>query len=187
MKKNYTVSILIFSILIAIASAGLLYFFFKVIENKNLHSSVVFTTLQDKIKEKENSVLNASKITELKSLQESINGYFVNPDKIATFVDYLEKIGSDLGSDVSVTSIDAPLKNQNIIIINLSIIGTFEKVMNTINFLENIPYQIDVTQIYLNKNSRDALSVNMKTDAQVKTPKTQTWQADISFNILSSN
>lgn len=187
MKKNYTILILIFSTLATILAICLFIFFLEVIKNKNQHTSVVLTTLGEKMKEKENTIMFAGKIAEIKSLQDSINGHFVDPNKIDSFVGYLEEIGSRLGSEVLVNNIEIPPKTKNIISFNLSIMGTFQEVMRTITFLENIPYQISITQVYLNKNMAQSIQGDVKIGAQEKIPKIQTWQADISFNILSIN
>jgi hypothetical protein len=187
MKKNKTTSFLIFSVFIVILVVLLLVLFINVIKNKNLHISAVATTLGEKMKEKEDATVNVSKITEIKSIQESINNYFVDPNRIDTFVSYLEGIGSDIGSSVEVNGIDIPQKTKNTIAFKLSIKGTFEEVMKTISFMENIPYQIDITQIYLNENAKPFEEKDTKTDTKVKIVKSPIWQADISFNILSSN
>ena len=182
MKKNYTTLIFIFSIFVTILAVSLFVFFMKVIKNKNQHASTVFSTLEEKMKEKENSMIFAEKVSEIKSIQDSINSRFVDPDKIDTFVGYLEKIGSDLGSELVVKSIDAPAKNKNVILFKLSISGTFEEVMKTITFLENIPYQINITQVYLNKEIEQTAQVDVTQDKNSVVSK---WQADVIFSILS--
>lgn len=182
MKKNHTTPILIVSILVIILAICLFIFFLKVIKNKNQHASVVLTTLEEKMKEKENAIIFAEKVAEIKSLQDSINSYFVDPNKIDTFVGYLEEIGLSLGSEISVESIEIPPKTKNTIVFKLSIIGTFKEVMKTITFLENIPYKINITQIYLNKEmTQQTQEVIVESEIQ----KVPTWQADVSFNILS--
>ena len=184
MKKNYTTPIFIFSILASILAICLFIFFLKVIKNKNEHASVVLTTLEEKIKEKENAIMFSKKVAEIKSLQDSINSHLVNPNKMDSFVGYLEEIGPSLGSEVVVNSIEIPPKTQNIISFQLSVVGTFQKVMETITFLENIPYQISITQVYLNKDIKQLTPDEIK---QGKVINTLTWQANVSFNILSSN
>lgn len=185
MKKNYTTLIFIFSILISILAICLFIFFLKVIRNKNEHASVVLTTLEEKMKEKENAIMFSKKVAETKSLQDSINSHFVDPNKMDIFVSYLEEIGSSLGSLVVVNSIEIPPKTQNIISFQLSISGTFQKVMETVTFLENIPYQISITQVYLNKDIIQTTQGDVKTITPVKITSLPTWQADVSFNVIS--
>lgn len=178
MKKNNTTFILIVSIIVTIISILLFVFFLGIIKNKNQHTSTVLITLQDKLKEKEDSIINASKITEINLIRESINNYFVDSNKIDVFVDYLEEMGSGFSSKVSVKSIETSQKVKDIISIKLSITGSFGAVMRTISFLENIPYQINITQIYFNKNEKQN---------GAKASSLPVWQADVTFNILSLN
>ena len=185
MKKTHTSAILVFSIIATIASILLFIFFLRVIDNKNKHINAVLSTLGEKLREKENAIIFTGKVAEIKTLQDSINSHFVNPDQIDTFVSYLEKVGADLGSQVSVESIEVPEKNKNIIAVRLSVKGTFEKVTKTVTYLENIPYQISITQIYLNENVKDVTQYNPSAKDQIKSSNTPMWQADVSFNVLS--
>jgi hypothetical protein len=187
MKKNHTILVLIFSILVTILAIGLFVFFLKVIKNKNEHTSVVLMTLEEKMKEKEEAMVFAGKIAEIKSLKDSINNYFLDSNKIDTFVDYLEEIGSNTGSKVSVKSIEIPSKAENIISVKLSVVGTFQEVMETIAYLENIPYQVNITQVYLNKDTGQIVQGNVEVIEQNKISEMPIWQADVSFNILSLN
>ncbi|MFA6515135.1 MAG: hypothetical protein WCT42_02630 [Candidatus Paceibacterota bacterium] len=193
MKKTHTIFKLIFSIFVTILTVFLFVFFLKIIKNKDQHISVVLTTLQKKIGEKENAAKFAEKVTEIKSLQDSVNSLFVDPNKIDTFVDYLEEIGSNLGSKVIVQGIEMPPKTKNIIAIKISITGTFQEVMRTVSFVENIPYQVNITQVYLNKDIKQIRGgdvIEVTGNKEVKQPKVlevSKWQADVSFNILSLN
>lgn len=184
MKRKNTISILILSIITTILTIVLFIYFIRVIKNKNEHISAVQTTLEEKEKAKANIIIFADKITEIKSFQDSIDNYFVDPNKIDTFVSYLEEIGPNNGSEVVVKSIEIPTKTKNLISIRLLINGNFQQVMETINLLENIPYQINITQIYLNKDIEQQTTTE-SVNPIINTPKIPTWQADIAFNILS--
>ncbi|HEY5588926.1 MAG TPA: hypothetical protein VIK86_08230 [Candidatus Paceibacterota bacterium] len=190
MKKTKTIFILIFSAITAILSVCLFVFIIKVIENKNTHISAVLSTYQSKLKEKENAVFFKKKTDEIKLLQDSINGYFIDPNKIDTFVNSLEEINLITGADVSVKSIEISQSVKNIISVKLLISGTFEQVVKTISYLENIPYQINITKVYLNKDIKDSTQIKQsidKTSTLNKVLNMPTWQADVSFNILSLN
>lgn len=178
MKKKNTILVLMISLIATLVAVGIFLFVLKVIKNKNEHTSVALVSLQEKIKDKENATIFVSKVEEIKSLREKIGGYFVNPENIDVFVSNLEEIGTQIGSTVEVKGIEIPPKTKNTIIIRLSINGTFDKVINTISLLESLPYQININQMYLNKDIVEELK-------EGETPQTQTWQADVSFNILS--
>lgn len=179
MKKTRTTFFLIFSVIALIAVALLFVFFMRIIKNKNQHISVAATALEEKMKEKEDAILNASKVAEIKSIQDLIDSHFVDPDKIDTFVNYLEGIGSTTGSNVVIGGINVPQDVKNTIAFKVSVTGSFQSVMKTINFIDNIPYQVSITQVYLNKETKSLVAE--------KNPKPSGWQADISFNVLSLN
>lgn len=184
MKKNRTILIFILSTLITIFVVCLLVFFLKIIENKNKHISAVIGTIEEKLKEKENVTIFAEKISEITLLQNSINSHFVDSNKIDSLVNYLEDIDLGIGSEVLIKNIEILQNPQNIISFKILITGTFEQIMKTITFLENIPYMINITQVSLNKNFSPE-PTREKTETYVFTMPT--WQADVSFNVLSSN
>lgn len=184
MKTKNTLTILIFSTLAAIAAIGLFVFFFSVIQNKNQNISETLAILQDKLMEKQNAEIFAEKVNEIRLLQDSINSHFVDPDKIDTFVDSLEEIGGVTGASVSVNSIEAPDATKNAISFNVLVKGTFSQVMKTITYLENIPYQVNVTKVYLNKDIKEKKETDI---TAVKIPDVSVWQAGITFNILSTS
>lgn len=185
MNKKYTIILLIVSFISTVLAACLFVFFMKVIKNKNEHTSIVLTTLEEKMKEKENAKIFAEKIAETKTFQSQINNYFVNPNQIDTFVSYLEDMGNSIGSKVLVNSIEVPTKTKNVISFKLSISGSFNDIMKTITFLENIPYQVNITQVYLNKeleqpNTEEGMPI-------IKAAGVSAWTAGVSFNVLSLN
>jgi hypothetical protein len=181
MKKNKTIIILIISIITATLAIGVFVFFLKVIKNKNEHISIVLSEIEEKTREKEEATIFAEKVTEIKSLQDSIASHFLDSNKVDTFVDYLEKIGMKLGSSVSVKSIEIPPEVKDVISAEISVSGRFQEVMETIIYLENIPYQVNVTKLYLNKNTKEEQG-----ELNVGGPNSssQNWEADISFIIL---
>ena len=184
MKKTKTTTIFIFSIVTTILVVCLFIFSLKIIKNKNEHISAVTATLEGKLKEKENMVALSEKVTEIKKTEEILNNYLVDSNKIDVFVSYLEDLGSSLGSKISVENIEISKDVKNKILIKLLITGSFQNVAKSIAFLENIPYEVDINQMYLNKDLPPPVDL---TDKKVKILPTSTWQADVSFNILSLN
>ena len=183
MKSKRTTILLIISILTTTVVIMSFVFFLRIIKNKNEHTSVVIATLEEKMTQKENATIFAEKVEEIKSLNNLISARFIDPNKIDEFVSYLENLGSVTQATISVKGIDVPKETKNIINIELTVEGSFEQVSRTLTLLENIPYQVEVMKIYMNKN----IQPNAKDDEKVKTPETSDWQADITFNILSLN
>ena len=183
MYKKKTTIVFGLSIFIALLAIVVFVFFLKIIKNKNQHTSAVLTTLENKITKKANILTLKKKITELEDTRTAIDGYFVNSSRIDSFINYLENLGSSAGSSLEVRSVEISTKEEHTVLGEISIRGSFSDVMQTIALVENIPYQIHVTSIYLNKDTeREAVEAPGKE----KVLKPLMWQADVSFNILSS-
>lgn len=177
-KKHITLKFVL-SIFSAIVIIVAFIFFLKIIKEKNKNTSISLTTLQEKIKTKEKINMFFEKSNEIKTLQSSLNNYFVDTTKIDTFVSYLESLGGDIGSKIVVKEIVAPEEANKMIEFQVSITGDFDQVTKTIILLENIPYQIEVTRVYYNKDT--------KIEEEGKIIVAPTWKADLTFKILSIN
>lgn len=181
MKNKKILLILIPSILVAAASVFGFIYILKIIKIKNENTSAILLALEEKMVTKENEKIFSEKIAEVKKMSDSINAYFVDPNNIDTFVVFLESLGTIEGVELVVNNIDIPKDIINILNLKISIKGEFSNVISTIDSLENIPYEINITQIYLNKDMSQEGS-NIDSLKIIKTPK---WQADISFDIVS--
>ena len=181
MKKKDTIIKFILSIFITMLVVATFIFLLKVIKDKNQKVSIAMIALEEKIKEKEDAIIFSGKILEIKDLQSSVNNYFIHTDEIDIFVDYLEKLGADVGGELVVKNIEIPKETENTLSFKVSIYGTFDQVYKTIILLENVPYQVNVVQVYLNSNIKKE-----KTEKD-KIQEEKEWQADVSFNILSLN
>jgi hypothetical protein len=184
MKKNHTIIILIVSILTTISIVCLLFFLLKIIKNKNENVSSITLTIEEKMKQKENVSIFNEKVEEMKKIEFSLNEHFVNPNQIDTFVEFLERLGSENDGEVSVNNIEIPEENPNTLNIDISIKGDFNKVMRIMTLLENTTYQVSITKVYLNKD----IVQNVGKDGKLEKPQgVPSWQADVSFGVLSLN
>ena len=180
-KKSFT--ILILSIIALILALCIFVFIFKVIENKNTHTTSVLTVIEEKIKEKENMASLEKEFDKIQDINTTINKYLLDPNQIDIFVPFLEKFGTDANTEVSVKSVGVIPKEKNKILVKISIVGTFTNVMKTISLLENSSYQIDILDTYLNKTLQESVSSN-KTKTVSKDP---VWQGSVSFSIITSS
>ncbi|HCY26124.1 TPA: hypothetical protein DIC38_00355 [Candidatus Nomurabacteria bacterium] len=156
-------------------------FFFKIIENKNKHTGAVLYTLQEKILDKENSESLKDRLVEIETTFNKIDGYLFDKESVDTFVGYIEDLGSSVGAEISVRSIDAIKNEKNLMKIKVHSNGSFSSVIKSISLIENMSYKIEVVQVYLNRN----LETEEKEGEQTKTILNN-WGADITFNIKSS-
>lgn len=188
MKKNNTNLILIISITFLVLVSSTLIYFLNVIKSKNNYISVVASTLEKKMNEKENIKFLKDKIAELSDTYKKINSYFVNTASIDTFVVYLEGIGTDNNVELSVKGVDVPKNEKNKILVNLSMKGKFSDIMNIVDILENAPYNITINSLYLNKDiilPNDTANPLDKGKNLPPKENISSWQADITFNVLS--
>jgi hypothetical protein len=142
---------------------------------------VVISTLLEKESIKSDYVEHKKKLTEISNIKDKIYGNFVDPGQVDSLVDYLEKLGKDNGTDLSVSSID-PVRDSKSIVITVSIKGSFSKVINSISLIENSPYQVHINSIYLNKDSSVALDPK---SGKAVSSSADKWRADLSFNMLT--
>jgi hypothetical protein len=87
----------------------------------------------------------------------------------------MEKLGAKGNTTLSVKKVEISQKEKNTVLVGVLIRGTFSDVMQTIALIENMPYKIHITSSYVNQQEKQA---------EIARPL---WQADVSFNILSSS
>ncbi|MES2930515.1 MAG: hypothetical protein V4665_01900 [Patescibacteria group bacterium] len=178
MRKNYTTFILLLSIMAALVSVGTGLFFFRIIRHTNEHTSNVLYTLEMKMEEREKSGIDSEAIGHLEEIHGKINAYFINPLYADSFADSLENIGVQGDATVSVKQIRLSPEDPNLMLMDISLEGSFANVMNAISRLENMPYQIHIHSSDLNR--QESLSEN-------KSAKAPSWRADISLSVLASS
>lgn len=188
MKKNNTNLILVISIILFTLFIGTFVYLLSVIKNKNVHTGVVVATLGEKILEKENIGVIEKRMVELLATQTKLGGYLVDTSHIDDFVEYLENIGTQNNVELSVNSVNIPKNEKNKVLVNISIIGSFSNVMKTIAIVENASYSININSLYLNKEIttvNDTMTEIVKGKEKVTPITKASWQADISFKVLS--
>lgn len=185
MSRKKTTLILIISIITTILAVAVLVLFFRIINNKNIHTSSVLSTLDQKMEEKENIEILQEKIFEIEETRDNLSNHLFNSEFIDTFVSYIEDLGASVGTQISVVGIESIKNEKNLMQIKISSQGSFSNVAKSIALIENMPYQIDIMQIYLNKDLSPSDEKDNQTE--IKQINGQTWSADITFNIKSSN
>ncbi len=182
MNKNHTKSIFYLSIIVTLLAVGAFAVLFKII-SKNEHTSLVLSTLDDKMIKKENSSALTSKLAEIDAIKKTIKGYFVDTTAIDSFIDYLEKLGLGFGITVKVENFEMSSVDKNILNVEISSKGTFDDMMRVTKLIENAPYQINVKRVSLAKS----LAGNIEEIEGVKQPVTGTvWQLNIKFSVVTS-
>lgn len=180
MNGKNTIFKLVLSIFTFLLIVAFFLLFLKIIKHKNQNTSMSLINLEEKISQKEKAVMFSERSLEIKEIQNSVNNYLVDTKKIDTFVNFLEDLGTGIGSEIIVKEIKTAENTDDIIEFQILINGNFDQVTKTVLLLENIPYQIEITKVYYYKD------IKIEKEGEIKDPTT-IWQADIFFNILSLN
>lgn len=183
MKTKSDILILSLSAAIALVALAVLIFFFKTIENKNKHTSVVLTTLADKVKQKENMKSLIEKVNKVSEMSDTINSYFVNSKEVDSFINYLENLGSSAGVELEVQNFDVSTISKDVLNVTISTKGSFSNTMKTLILIENAPYKINITKTFLDQGVE---SLNSDPKDPQKQTNTSFWRSEISFNVLTS-
>ncbi len=123
--------------------------------------------------------------------QEKVNQYFLRKDQIAPFLGYLESLGTENNSLVTIGSVDITKGvKSNTLAVVFKITGTYPQVMKTIGRVEQIPYYSQVKKTALNlvptnDSGQSVLGVDGK-PIPIKTVINEpAWSADITLWVLS--
>lgn len=194
MKLKKTILILILSTTIFLAVSSLLVFFFNVIKNKNLHTNTTLMTLENKINEKEKEKILKQRISEVENTNQNLKNHYLNPEEIDTFVTYLENMGNNVNTKIVFKNVEISEKDK-MINFKIQITGAFSRVAQAIELIENAPYQINISQVFLNKSisvdSQKNIELNKQekiisiTEDENEVIEDSEWQADITFRVLS--
>jgi hypothetical protein len=176
--------IFILSLATAVLCIGTCAFFLHIIKDKNEHSSSVLWILADKIQEQSDTNVTQEKSAQVQAIDQAVDSHLVDPDKINTFVDYLEAFGTNTNTAVVVNDIRLAPKDKNSIQTAISIVGTFADVERTIALLENDTYQIHITAASFVENPPQPIAPAPR--GKTLPPEPLTWHADVSFTVLSS-
>ncbi len=189
MKKDHTNLIFIITILVTLFFIFFLIFFFRIIQKKNNYTSEVLTAISSKITERNNAKILIEKSTELKKANRALSSHFINPMKISSFISYLENLGSKNNTKLVVKNIGISNQKKDIILVNISVEGSFNSVIKILYLLESTPFNIDLTQAFVNKEIEPTGNNDTKTEIKNKKTKVNSkhslWKASVSFSVLS--
>lgn len=173
-KKAY--SILFITLAMAAISAGFFVFVFLTIKNKNQHSAAVNDAILEKNKEIENIAYLKDTIDNTKQKSQKLSSYLVDSGRVDEFVSAVESEGSLVGAPVTVTSVDFVKTKKNTISIEFGSKGTFDQMMHLATIVENMPYEISVKKVFLNRSISDP----------TKPAAANSWELQMGFEAVSN-
>jgi len=108
-------------------------------------------------------------LAEIANDEANVQSYFVPETGVVTFINTLEALGPVERSTVSVLSVStAGTPTQPLLLLSLSITGTFDAVMRTIGAVEYAPYDLSISKLSVTQNDKGS------------------WQANISLTVGSA-
>lgn len=140
----------------------------RIVKAQTTSNSLILT------KSQEQNFLESYKSTA--SRWKSLPNFFVDSTKVVNFIETVEALGTESGSKVSISSIDAdnledaPVGKEGVISMHLTIEGSWSAVMRALSLAETLPYKISIDEIKANSGSASAskaslwnISFDMKT------------------------
>jgi hypothetical protein len=136
--------------------------------------SALAVSIQNDVQAKQQS---AARIQESKSAldraltdESSIRTYFVPTKDVVTYLEDLQQTGAKLGTKVDVASVSSePATPHAVLVLALSIEGSFDAVMRTLGAIEYQPYDTQIT--------------NLTFDTTDTSSSTRKWSASVSVRV----
>ncbi len=176
-KKTYF--ILIFSIFISVISVLFFVFVFMAVKNKNEHASALTGTINEKASEIENIASLKDTINKTKEKRNALSSYLVNAERIDEFVSFVEDMGTSVGVSLDVSSVDLVKNKKNTISVDFVSKGSFDDMMRLVIATENMPYQVTIKKVFINK------VIDSSLDSKGKPNGKDFWELQLGFEAVS--
>jgi len=96
-------------------------------------------------------------ITEIADDEAIVRNYFIPETSVVAFINGLEAQGRAQGAAVSVLSVSTNASGaQPMLILSLSIKGTFDAVMRTVGVIEYAPYDLSISTLSLGQDAKNS-------------------------------
>jgi hypothetical protein len=181
MKRSFTQLILAL-IFFGVVLAGYAAWYFSV-QKESAVAAQLASQIDDQSKNSTRSAAAQKALASLSLEQAEIEGHFIATQDVVPFLESLQKMGTTLGTVVSVGSVAADPSPRPHLVLSLSIKGSFDGIMRTLGAIEYEPYDIRVTSFSINNAPSDTgtstwsgamnMSVGMVGQAGAVIPTTQ--------------
>lgn len=102
-------------------------------------------------------------LADIASDEATVQDYFVPEANVVSFINSLEEHGKTLGATVGVLSVSTGgTAIQPLLILSLTITGTFDSVMRTAGVIEYAPYDLSITNLSVSQNAKDLWHADLK-------------------------
>lgn len=194
--KHYI--LLIMSILAFVVSGTAYFIMYKNIVKQGTITSKAHAELQyqNEMKKHEEDLVELYNNSEKD--RQNINSIIISEDKIVDFIEAVENIGKQSGTDITISSInkenkdskDTKLKNFNIgntITAKIDAKGSFASIMKSLVLLENIPYQVYLNNVVITTDVSDNVgNGDIVVSTKKKIATNSKWSMSLQIKALST-
>jgi len=177
MKYIFQKKSLVFSIILFIFSCFVFMFLYKNINNNQEKLKISQEKLQTETAYRDNARLLTNSIKAIEPERNLIEKHFIKSSDVVPFLDMIERLSKEVGSEVEISSVDIA-KNNSSLVVNAKVLGNFEKIYKLITLIENSPYSLEFVSVDIkNLNPQDIITN--------KNNNNQKWMANLEIRLLS--
>jgi hypothetical protein len=133
------------------------------------NKSLAVADLQNQINMKTETSIRAAAartaLAEISGDESIVESYFVSETAVVPFIDYLQGLASAQTADMKVLSVStggSAAQSNLVLLLTVSIDGTFDSVMRTLGAVEYAPYDISVSNLSLTQNSKNSWHADLE-------------------------
>lgn len=176
MKNNFLKIHIFLSAVFFILSAIFLFFLFTTTNANKEKTQITEQQWQAENSRRDKIKTLDSFIQATKNERAQLETHFAYSSNIVPFLNTVDRLGSDAGVKVEISSVDVS-KDYNGLFIQIKASGSFDSLYRFLMLLENSPYELELVSLELGREA--SLEAN---NANIKNPK---WNASFRVKLLS--
>lgn len=176
--KNSLYKISLFSsIALLVFSSAIFFFLFR---ETNLNKEIIKENekiWQQEVNRRDEIRSQNSSFKKIEKEKELLETHFAKSSNVVPFLDSIESLGKKVDVSAEVVLVDVPKEGDNLLI-NMEVLGSFEKIYKYLLLLENSSYELEIISFDVEKNDSSG-------GGAVKKEGTSVWKAQIKMKLLS--
>jgi hypothetical protein len=186
-KSNQIILLGILFLIMLLAMGGYVYLYLQI--NKKTASAESIVAEIDNEKKSQQNIMGLKRSIELSEAKYAmLNSYFINEEKVVGFIEEIESLAQQASVTTEISSIQSGEQiGKKGLYVTLDAQGNFDDVNNFIVRLENMPYQIQLTNVLLStqKGSSQKPTIDPKTGKAIVSTGVPQWKASLDFVLIS--
>lgn len=147
---------------IGLAALGSYGAWYSVVSGESQHVADLQSQIDTANKNVERIAAARAALAEIADDEATVQGYFVPEAGVVSFINNLEHLGSLEKANVSVLSVAAAgPSTQPVLLLTLSVTGTFDAVMRTVGLIEYAPYDLFISKLSVASGDKGSWQANM--------------------------